>query len=292
MFCSKCGQAVEDGVNFCNKCGNNLSQKTEITGQVINEKKQEATQFVVVMPSGTAPLVMGLLGMFGGFIPIVKYFTGILSIVAIFVGASQRRKLKDANLPSGKATAGLVLGIIAVLITVISIVISGIFIGSLFSGLSSGSTYKPSRTVNNYSYVAPKVKTTDLDGKWTGGNNSHWLIIFNGEDVTVSENINYKYDNRTAMYARRNKGHFTKTKNYDLPAGYFNDGKDEKYTFIYTQAWRNGSWVDLDKPKEEVFYIGITDEDHFSLRKDVVTFLWEGIDYYYKKAPGEIINYE
>jgi uncharacterized membrane protein YvbJ len=43
MFCSKCGQAVEDGVNFCNKCGNNLLQKTETVEQVVNENKQTVT---------------------------------------------------------------------------------------------------------------------------------------------------------------------------------------------------------------------------------------------------------
>jgi len=106
--------------------------------QVVNEKKAENEPKIIqvaVIPSGTTPLVLGLLGLFGGFIPVIKYITGILSLVAIFVGASQRKKLKNAGLPSGKATAGMVMGIIAVLITVISIVITGMFIGSLFSNI-------------------------------------------------------------------------------------------------------------------------------------------------------------
>jgi hypothetical protein len=87
---------------------------------------------MVVLPSGTGPLVLGLLGLFGGFIPIVQYFTGLLSILAIFIGASQSKKLKEAGLPSGKATAGMVLGIIAVFMTVIGIAVMAMFIGSIF----------------------------------------------------------------------------------------------------------------------------------------------------------------
>jgi len=97
-----------------------------------SENKQAISQ-VTVMPSGTGPLIMGLLGLFGGFIPIVKYITGLLSLLAIFIGASQRKKLKEAGLPTGKATAGIVLGTIAVLITVITIAFSAMVLGSLFS---------------------------------------------------------------------------------------------------------------------------------------------------------------
>jgi len=58
--------------------------------------------------------------------------TGILSLIAIFSGASQRKTLKKAGLPSGKATAGMVLGILAVIITVISIAFASYFIKSIF----------------------------------------------------------------------------------------------------------------------------------------------------------------
>ena len=125
MFCSKCGKNVGTGLQICNGCGNDLSN-------VSNGQSQTVTQAVTVMPTGTAPLVMGLLGMFGGFIPVVKYITGILSLVAIFSGASQRKTLKKAGLPSGKATAGMVLGILAVIITVISIAFASYFIKSIF----------------------------------------------------------------------------------------------------------------------------------------------------------------
>jgi hypothetical protein len=251
MFCPKCGQAIEDGSSFCNKCGNNLSQKTETVEQVVNERKQEVTQIIMVMPSGTAPLVMGLLGMFGGFIPIVKYFTGILSLIAIFVGASQRKRLKDNNLPTGKATAGMVLGIIAVLITVISIVSTAMFLNSLF-----GSS-KPVKKTNNYTYVAPvepKVKVYNLDGSWVG---EGWRFIFSGENITISKND-------TLL----SQGHFIKDKNYSHPSN-----ETDRYTFIWTTKWSNNSWEELDKPEQQVLFITMVNEHQFILKNDPVQFI-------------------
>ena len=134
MFCVKCGTELNEGAEFCTKCGTKAGASAEgqNTTNQQNVSRPVTTQ-VEVMPTGTGPLVMGLLGLFGGFIPVVKYITGLLSLLAIFIGASQRKKLKNAGLPSGKATAGMVLGIIAVLITVIGIVITGMIFGSLFS---------------------------------------------------------------------------------------------------------------------------------------------------------------
>ena len=135
MFCEKCGTQLNEGSEFCSKCGTKVGLSVEAQGieNQKSENKQAITQ-VAVIPSGTAPLVMGLLGLFGGFIPVVKYVTGLLSLLAIFIGVSQKKKLKGAGLPTGKATAGIVLGAIAVLITVITIAFSAMIIGSLFSG--------------------------------------------------------------------------------------------------------------------------------------------------------------
>jgi len=148
MFCAKCGTELNEGAEFCSKCGTKVGASTE--GQnTINQQNDNrpATTQVVVMPSGTGPLIMGLLGLFGGFIPIVKYITGLLSLLAIFIGASQRKKLKGAGLPAGKATAGIVLGTIAVLITVITIAFSALVIGSVFSSGRSSSR-SPSRSIS------------------------------------------------------------------------------------------------------------------------------------------------
>jgi hypothetical protein len=84
-----------------------------------------------------AALVCGILGIVGGAIPTVQYFTGILAILAIFFGVTERKKALLAGLPTGMATAGMVLGIIAVALTVIAIIIIAIFAGALLYGASS-----------------------------------------------------------------------------------------------------------------------------------------------------------
>ncbi len=65
-------------------------------------------------------LVCGIVGLVGGWIPVVQYITGVLSIVAIIFGAMA---LKDKPEGSEKsmAVAGLVLGIVACAITLLAI---------------------------------------------------------------------------------------------------------------------------------------------------------------------------
>jgi len=82
---------------------------------------------------GTAALVCGILGLCGGAIPVVQYFTFILSILGIVFGASVRKKAKYTGQPTGAATAGMVLGIIAVIVTIIAVVSIGAFYYWLFS---------------------------------------------------------------------------------------------------------------------------------------------------------------
>jgi hypothetical protein len=76
---------------------------------------------------GTAALVCGILGLCGGPIPVVQYFTFILSILAIAFGKSARKNAKYTGQPTGMATAGMVLGIIAVIVTIIVVVLTGAF---------------------------------------------------------------------------------------------------------------------------------------------------------------------
>jgi hypothetical protein len=137
MFCAKCGAEINEGADFCPKCGAKAGSSAEGQNTGSGENRGTVTQ-AAVMPSGTAPLVMGILGLFGGFIPVVQYFTGLLSLLAIFLGVSQRKKLKGVGLPTGKATAGIVLGSIAVLITVIFIAVFASFLGSLFGNAGGG----------------------------------------------------------------------------------------------------------------------------------------------------------
>ncbi len=65
---------------------------------------------------GIGALVCGILGLVGGPIPVVCYFTLVLSIVAIVLGAKGKKQALALGEPTGMATAGLVLGIIGVAI--------------------------------------------------------------------------------------------------------------------------------------------------------------------------------
>lgn len=58
-----------------------------------------------------AALVLGILGIVGGFIPVVCYFTTICAILGIILGVKGRQmSVAATGSASGLATAGLVLG--------------------------------------------------------------------------------------------------------------------------------------------------------------------------------------
>lgn len=62
MFCSKCGNEIEDGEKFCSKCGAKVntynSQKCNEKQKVINNKK-----WLKILIIGTVIMVIGLLGL-------------------------------------------------------------------------------------------------------------------------------------------------------------------------------------------------------------------------------------
>lgn len=59
-----------------------------------------------------AALICGILGIVGSFIPVVCYFTLILSILGIIFGVKGQKIAKATGEGKGLATAGLVLGIV------------------------------------------------------------------------------------------------------------------------------------------------------------------------------------
>ena len=70
-----------------------------------------------------AALCLGVLGIIGGFIPVVCYFTTICAILGIVFGVKGRKKSIAANgKASGLATAGLVLGIIGTAIAALGVI--------------------------------------------------------------------------------------------------------------------------------------------------------------------------
>lgn len=84
----------------------------------------------------TIALVLGLVGMFGGWIPVIKYVTFICAILAIVFGVKARKLCTACGRPRGAATAGFVLGIVAIAITIIVAIMSAIAVAALgVSGL-------------------------------------------------------------------------------------------------------------------------------------------------------------
>ena len=90
---------------------------------------QEQNMYQAPQPQGDgkgisiAALVLGLLGIIGGFIPVVSYFTTVCAILGLIFGVVGRKKSVAANgKASGLATAGLVLGIIGTAFAAIGLI--------------------------------------------------------------------------------------------------------------------------------------------------------------------------
>ena len=70
-----------------------------------------------------AALVLGILGIIGGWFPIVCYFTTVCAILGVVFGVIGRKKSVAAHgKASGLATAGLVLGIVGTAIAALGLV--------------------------------------------------------------------------------------------------------------------------------------------------------------------------
>lgn len=69
-----------------------------------------------------AALVLGILGIVGAWIPVVRYFTLVCAVLGIIFGVKGRAKATAAGVPTGLATAGFVLGIIGTACEVIGII--------------------------------------------------------------------------------------------------------------------------------------------------------------------------
>ena len=72
-----------------------------------------------------AALVLGILGIIGGWIPIVAYFTFVCAVLGMIFGVKGRAKSTAAyGKASGLATAGLVLGIIGTCLGALGLICS------------------------------------------------------------------------------------------------------------------------------------------------------------------------
>ena len=83
-----------------------------------------------------AALVCGILGIVGGFIPIVMYFTLVLSILGIVFGVKGMKKSKETGTGHGLAVAGLVCGIIGAAFSGVGVICALACAGAGASALS------------------------------------------------------------------------------------------------------------------------------------------------------------
>lgn len=74
---------------------------------------------------GIASLVIGIIAIVASFIPCAGFFTFIPAVVGLILGAVGRVQLKNKNEPTGVATAGLVLNILALVWIVIFLMVIG-----------------------------------------------------------------------------------------------------------------------------------------------------------------------
>lgn len=81
-----------------------------------------------------AALVLGILGIIGGWIPVVCYFTTVCAVLGLIFGILGRKKSALVNgKPSGLATAGLVLGIIGTAIAVLGLICTAVCAAAICS---------------------------------------------------------------------------------------------------------------------------------------------------------------
>jgi len=65
---------------------------------------------------GVASLVLGILGLIFMFTGWLGFMAPVFGIIGIILGAIGRKQAKEQNLPTGMATAGLVMSIVSVVL--------------------------------------------------------------------------------------------------------------------------------------------------------------------------------
>ncbi len=71
MFCSHCGQKIDDNARFCTNCGAPISQNSEAS-----QKSAQNTAFSTPSPEAKSKLAAGLLGIFLGSLGIHNFYLG------------------------------------------------------------------------------------------------------------------------------------------------------------------------------------------------------------------------
>ena len=113
-FCSQCGTAIGAGVKFCPNCGQPAQGMPQPMAYPppqyqppqyrANPQAQYGTS-----PNDTANWALGL------GIAAIFLLGALAGIPAIIVGNNAKKQLEATGLPTGKATAGIVMGVISLI---------------------------------------------------------------------------------------------------------------------------------------------------------------------------------
>ncbi len=108
MFCSKCGNKLNEEEKFCSKCGNEVNA---VKTQNNNSMAQSSSH-------ATTGLILGICSIIAWIIPLVGYPVTITGIVFSSKGLGAKN--------NGKAICGLVLSIIFLIFTLINSIVGAI----------------------------------------------------------------------------------------------------------------------------------------------------------------------
>ncbi|MCL2098959.1 MAG: hypothetical protein FWH24_00800 [Oscillospiraceae bacterium] len=78
-----------------------------------------------------ASMILGILALIWMLIPLVNFFAPVIAIIGIILGAVGKKKLKAQGKPSGMATAGIVMCIIALAVSTIVVIACTVCLGSI-----------------------------------------------------------------------------------------------------------------------------------------------------------------
>jgi len=124
MHCPYCAEQIEDGCQKCPLCEESLGEQNSepvpppvIPTPVFEEDSQEIVDLANANSKANLALIFGLLS-FPGLLCCL--FGPILGGVGIFMGMTSNQIFRRYKLPpNGKATAGVIFGIVAILLTIV-----------------------------------------------------------------------------------------------------------------------------------------------------------------------------